>query len=128
VSGLTTTGPSDDHRASSALTDIQLKPPPERMSKMETMEQRKTRPRRSFTPEFKAEIVGLCQRGIELGSGKVRVTISVPRDLIALTPCRHWHSCPNVDGRVRPRPMLPNERASRRASSAHSKRSFALIN
>jgi transposase len=49
---------------------------------METMEQRKTRPRRSFTPEFKAEIVGLCQRGIELGSGKVRVTISVPRDLI----------------------------------------------
>ena len=30
---------------------------------METMEKRKTRPRRSFTPEFKAEIVGLCQRG-----------------------------------------------------------------
>ena len=30
---------------------------------METREQRKTRPRRSFTPEFKAEIVELCQRG-----------------------------------------------------------------
>ncbi len=30
---------------------------------METMERKKTRPRRSFTPEFKAEIVGLCQRG-----------------------------------------------------------------
>jgi transposase len=30
---------------------------------METMEKRKPRPRRSFTPEFKAEIVELCQRG-----------------------------------------------------------------
>jgi transposase len=33
------------------------------MSKMETMEKRKQRPRRSFTPEFKAEIVELCRRG-----------------------------------------------------------------
>src|SRR6202050_1550991 len=34
------------------------------MSKMETMEKkRKPRPRRSFTPEFKAEIVELCRRG-----------------------------------------------------------------
>jgi transposase len=31
---------------------------------METMERKKKpRPRRSFTPEFKAEIVELCQRG-----------------------------------------------------------------
>ena len=30
---------------------------------METMERRKTRTRRSFTPEFKAEIVELCRRG-----------------------------------------------------------------
>jgi len=30
---------------------------------METMEKRKQRPRRSFTPEFKAEIVELCRRG-----------------------------------------------------------------
>ncbi|MGW4799081.1 transposase [Nonomuraea sp. NPDC004297] len=27
------------------------------------MGKKKPRPRRSFTPEFKAEIVGLCQRG-----------------------------------------------------------------
>ncbi|MFF0146712.1 transposase [Amycolatopsis sulphurea] len=27
------------------------------------MGRKKPRPRRSFTPEFKAEIVGLCQRG-----------------------------------------------------------------
>jgi transposase len=30
---------------------------------METMERKKPRPRRSFTPQFKAEIVELCQRG-----------------------------------------------------------------
>jgi transposase len=33
------------------------------MSIMETTERRKRRVRRSFTPEFKAEIVELCQRG-----------------------------------------------------------------
>jgi transposase len=33
------------------------------MSIMETMERRRPRARRSFTPEFKAEIVELCQRG-----------------------------------------------------------------
>ena len=30
---------------------------------METMERKRPRARRSFTPEFKAEIVELCQRG-----------------------------------------------------------------
>ena len=30
---------------------------------MESMGRKKSRPRRSFTPEFKAEIVDLCQRG-----------------------------------------------------------------
>ncbi|MDP9402132.1 MAG: transposase, partial [Actinomycetota bacterium] len=30
---------------------------------METMERKKPRPRRSFAPEFKAEIVECCQRG-----------------------------------------------------------------
>jgi transposase len=30
---------------------------------METMERRKPRPRRSFTPEFKAKIVELCRQG-----------------------------------------------------------------
>jgi transposase len=33
------------------------------MSVMESTGRRKPRPRRSFTPEFKAEIVELCQRG-----------------------------------------------------------------
>ena len=30
---------------------------------MESMGKKRPRPRRSFTPEFKAEIVELCQRG-----------------------------------------------------------------
>jgi transposase len=33
------------------------------MSIMESMGKKKPRPRRSFTPEFKAEIVDLCRRG-----------------------------------------------------------------
>jgi transposase len=33
------------------------------MSIMETMERKQPRARRSFTPEFKAEIIELCQRG-----------------------------------------------------------------
>ena len=33
------------------------------MSKMETMERKKTRPRRSYTPEFKADIVERCRAG-----------------------------------------------------------------
>jgi transposase len=33
------------------------------MSIMETMERKQPRARRSFAPEFKAEIVELCQRG-----------------------------------------------------------------
>jgi transposase len=33
------------------------------MSIMETMEPKQPRARRSFMPEFKAEIVELCQRG-----------------------------------------------------------------
>ncbi|PJM80393.1 hypothetical protein CH313_28510 [Streptomyces sp. TSRI0384-2] len=36
---------------------------PGRMSIMESMGKKPRRPRRSFTPEFKAEIVGLCRRG-----------------------------------------------------------------
>jgi transposase len=30
---------------------------------MSDMEQRQHRPRRSFTPEFKADVVGLCRKG-----------------------------------------------------------------
>ena len=47
--------------ASTGLTDIHHRAhtAPKRMSNMETMERKEPRPRRSFTPEFKAEIVEL---------------------------------------------------------------------
>ena len=62
---------------------------------METMEQRKTRPRRSFTPEFKAEIVGLCQRGD-------RTIGQVSRDFdLTETAVRAWVQQAEIDGGVR---------------------------
>ena len=62
---------------------------------METMEQRKTRPRRSFTPEFKAEIVGLCQRGD-------RTIGQVSRDFdLTETAVRAWVQQAEIDGGTR---------------------------
>jgi transposase-like protein len=42
---------------------------------METMERKQPRARRSFTPEFKAEIVGLCQRVIVRSGGSPATSI-----------------------------------------------------
>jgi transposase-like protein len=54
---------------------------------METMERKKPRPRRSFAPEFKAEIVELCQRG-ERSIGQVA------RDFdLTETNVRTWVKC-----------------------------------
>jgi transposase len=51
---------------------------------MDTMERKKPRARRSFTPEFKAEIVELCQRGD-------RSIGQVARDLgLTETAVREW--------------------------------------
>ncbi len=51
---------------------------------METMERRRPRARRSFTPEFKAEIVELCQQGD-------RSIGQVARDLdLTETAVREW--------------------------------------
>src|SRR5665213_264156 len=49
------------------------------MSTMETMERKKPRPRRSFTPEFKAEIVELCKRG-DRSIGQVARVLGVHTD------------------------------------------------
>jgi transposase len=58
---------------------------------METMERKKTRPRRSFTPEFKAEIVELCQRGD-------RSIGQVSRDFdLTETAVREWVRQADVD-------------------------------
>src|ERR1035437_1346594 len=65
------------------------------MSKMETMERKKTRPRRSFTPEFKAEIVELCRRGD-------RSIGQVSRDFdLTETAVRAWVRQAEIDGGVR---------------------------
>ncbi len=63
---------SDGHPPSGATA-------PERMSKMETMEEKKPRPRRSFTPEFKPEIVELCRRG-DRSIGQVATELRSDRD------------------------------------------------
>ena len=63
---------------------------------METMERKKPRPRRSFTPEFKAEIVELCQRG-ERSIGQVA------RDFdLTETNVRTWVKQAEIDHGERP--------------------------
>jgi transposase len=58
---------------------------------METMAKRKPRPRRSFTPQFKAEIVELCQRGD-------RTIGQVSRDFdLTETAVRAWVQQAEVD-------------------------------
>jgi transposase len=66
------------------------------MSKMETMERKKPRPRRSFTPEFKAEIVELCRRGD-------RSIGQVARDFdLTETNVRTWAKQAEIDQGERP--------------------------
>jgi transposase len=63
---------------------------------METMERKKPRPRRSFTPEFKAEIVELCQRGD-------RSIGQVARDFdLTETNVRTWVKQAEIDQGERP--------------------------
>jgi len=62
---------------------------------METMERKKTRTRRSFTPEFKAEIVELCRRGD-------RSIGQVSRDFdLTETAVRAWVRQAEIDAGVR---------------------------
>ena len=63
---------------------------------METVGKKKPRPRRSFTPEFKAEIVELCQRGD-------RSVGQVARDFdLTETAVREWVRQAEVDQGQRP--------------------------
>jgi transposase len=58
---------------------------------METVERKKPRPRRSFTPEFKADIVERCQRGD-------RSVGQVARDFdLTETAVREWVRQAEVD-------------------------------
>ena len=63
---------------------------------METMERKAPRPRRSFTPEFKAEIVECCQRGD-------RSIGQVARDFdLTETAVREWVRQAETDAGERP--------------------------
>jgi transposase len=63
---------------------------------METMERKKPRPRRSFTPEFKAEIVECCKRGD-------RSIGQVARDFdLGETAVRAWVKQAEIDEGERP--------------------------
>jgi transposase len=63
---------------------------------METMERKKPRARRSFTPEFKAEIVEACQRGD-------RTVAQVARDFdLTETAVRAWVRQAETDAGERP--------------------------
>ena len=63
---------------------------------METVEREKSRPRRSFTPEFKADIVERCRRGD-------RTIGQVARDFdLTETAVREWVRQAEVDAGERP--------------------------
>jgi transposase len=66
------------------------------MSKMETMEEKRKRPRRSFSDEYKAEVVDLCRT-----SGK---TISeVAADLgLTVSAVRRWVAQADIDAGRKP--------------------------
>jgi transposase len=61
------------------------------MSRMESVAKKKPRPRRSFTPEFKAEIVEACRRG-------GRTIGQVARDFdLTETAVREWVKQADID-------------------------------
>src|SRR3954451_10667699 len=71
---------------------------------MESMGKRKQRPRRSFTPEFKAEIVELCQRGD-------RSVPQVARDFdLTETAVRSWVRQAELDAGDRSDGLASSER------------------
>jgi transposase len=63
---------------------------------METMERKKIRPRRSFTPEFKAEIVERCRRG-DRSIGQVAKDFDLTE-----TAVRAWVNQAETDAGERP--------------------------
>jgi len=63
---------------------------------METMERKRPRPRRSFTPEFKAEIVEMCRRG-DRSIGQMAKDFDLGE-----TAVRAWVHQAETDGGERP--------------------------
>jgi transposase len=66
------------------------------MSKMETMEEKRKRPRRSFSDEYKAEVVELCRTSD-------KSIPEVARDLgLGVTAVRRWVAQADIDAGRRP--------------------------
>ncbi len=88
---------------------------------METMEKkRKPRPRRSFPPEFKAEIVELCRRG-DRSIGQVAQDFDLTE-----TNVRTWVKQAQIDQGERP--GLTTEERTELARLRHENRQLRLDN
>ena len=83
---------------------------------METMAKKKPRPRRSFKPEFKAEIVELCRRGD-------RSVAQVAKDFdLTETAVREWLKQADIDSGARADGLTSQERAELAALRAENRR------
>ncbi|GAB1645322.1 hypothetical protein KRMM14A1259_57490 [Krasilnikovia sp. MM14-A1259] len=83
---------------------------------MESMGKKRPRPRRSFTPEFKAEIVELCQRGD-------RTIRQVSQDFdLTETAVRDWVKQSDLDTGARTDGLTSDERAELAALRRENRR------
>ena len=83
---------------------------------METMAKKRPRPRRSFTPEFKAEIVELCRRGD-------RTVRQVAQDFdLTETAVREWVKQADLDAGTRTDGLTSDERAELSAVRRENRR------
>ena len=83
---------------------------------MENMGKKRARPRRSFTPEFKAEIVELCQRGD-------RTVRQVSQDFdLTETAVRDWVKQADLDAGTRSDGLSSDEKAELAALRRENRR------
>jgi transposase len=83
---------------------------------MESVGKKRSRPRRAFTPEFKAEIVELCQRGD-------RTVGQVARDFdLTETAVRAWVKQAELDTGTRTDGLSSDERAELAALRRENRR------